>query len=150
MDILQNAVYWHWLLLGVVLIVLEMFAPGVLFLWMGLAAGVVGLVLLLVPELSWEAQWLLFGALSIVSVIAARALLKRDQAQTDQPTLNRRGEQYVGRTFTLSEPIVNGNGKIRVDDSTWKVHGDDCAAGTQVRVSGVDGAVLRVELISLG
>jgi hypothetical protein len=39
--------------------------------------------------------------------------------ESDQPKLNRRGEQYVGRTFTLEEPIVNGHGKIRVDDSTW-------------------------------
>lgn len=65
--------------------------------------------------------------------------------ESDQPNLNRRGQQYIGRTFTLSEPIVNGLGKITVDDSTWKIHGKDCAEGTRVTVTGVDGVILKVE-----
>ena len=69
----------------------------------------------------------------------------RHPTETDQPRLNRRGEQYIGRTFTLDEPIVNGLGKIRVDDSTWKIEGGDCAAGTRITVVGVDGVVLKVE-----
>ena len=64
---------------------------------------------------------------------------------SDQPNLNRRGQQYVGRTFTLDEPIVNGLGKIHVDDSTWKIEGNDCPAGTKVKVTGVDGVILKVE-----
>ena len=71
--------------------------------------------------------------------------LKRHPTETDQPRLNRRGEQYLGRVFTLEHPVVNGLGKIRVDDSTWKISGPDCSEGTQVRVVGVDGVVLRVE-----
>jgi len=58
-----------------------------------------------------------------------------------------RGEQYVNRTFTLEEPVVNGQGKIKVDDSTWKIEGADCESGTKVRVTGVDGVVLKVEHI---
>ncbi|MCG8379509.1 MAG: NfeD family protein, partial [Proteobacteria bacterium] len=58
---------------------------------------------------------------------------------------NRRGEQYVGRIFTLEEPIVNGVGKVKVDDSTWKVMGVDMPAGTKVRVLSVDGTILNVE-----
>jgi len=50
--------------------------------------------------------------------------------------------------FTLEEPIVNRHGKIRVDDSTWKIEGDDCRPGTNVRVVGVDGVVLKVERAS--
>ena len=53
----------------------------------------------------------------------------------------------MGRTFTLDEPIVNGLGKVRVDDSTWKISGEDCAAGSKVRVVDVDGVVFRVEVI---
>ena len=67
---------------------------------------------------------------------------------TDQPALNRRGEQYIGRTLTLDEPIVNGQGKIRVDDTTWKVEGDDMPAGTRVTVIGVDSVVLKVAPIA--
>ncbi len=145
MEWLESASYWHWWVLGVVLVILEVFSPAAFFLWMGVAAGVVGLVLLAVPDLSWQYQILLFSGFSIASIVLWRSVLKRHPTRTDQPMLNRRGEQYVGRVFTLEEPIVNGLGKIRVDDSTWKISGEDCAAGTRIRVVGVDGVVLVVE-----
>jgi len=84
----------------------------------------------------------------LVSVAIGRWLIKRYPIRTDEPRLNRRGEQYIGRVFTLEEPIVNRHGKIRVDDSTWKIEGDDCRPGTNVRVVGVDGVVLKVERAS--
>ena len=147
MEIFQTMVYWHWLVLGVALVVLEMFAPGVLFLWMGITAGVVGGILWAMPDLGWQTQWLLFAALSVVSIVLARLLISGMGEKTDDPILNRRGERYVGRVLTLEQPIVNGMGKIRVDDTTWKVSGADCVAGTRVRVSGTDGVVLKVELV---
>jgi len=145
MEWLENAVYWHWWALGLVLVILEAFSPGVFFIWMGVAAGAVGLVTLLIPDLGWEYQLLLFALVSVASVVLWRLLLDRHPTDTDQPRLNRRGEQYIGRAFTLDEPIVNGQGKIRVDDSTWKIEGEDCAAGSRVEVAGVDGVVLKVE-----
>jgi len=140
----EQLTYWHWWILGALLIILEVFAPGAFFLWLGIAAGVVGGLVLLMPNLSWEYQVLSFSVLSVVSIIIWRKYFRQTAADTDQPALNRRGEQYVGRLFTLQEPIVNGNGKIRVDDSTWKIEGKDCAAGTRVKVTGVDGTILRV------
>jgi len=140
----DSIVFWHWLILALALGVLEMFAPGVLFLWLGIAAGITGLALLASPEMSWEIQFLIFAGLSFCSVLVGRAWLRRRPIETDHPTLNRRGEQYVGRRFTLDEPIVNGVGKLRVDDTTWKIMGDDLPAGSQVTVTGVDGTVLVV------
>lgn len=136
--------YWHWWIIGVILIVLEIFAPGAFFLWMGIAAAVVGVVLLVAPDMGWEYQFMIFAIFSIVSIALWKRYAKTSTEASDHPTLNRRGEQYVGRTFTLDEPIVNGLGKIRVDDSTWKISGEDCAAGTQVRVTGIDGTILQV------
>ena len=95
--------------------------------------------------LEWQGQFLIFAVLSVASIVGWRIYLKRHPTETEQPTLNRRGEQYVGRTFTLGEPVVNGTGKISVDDSTWKVEGDDMPAGTQIRVTGVEGTVFRIE-----
>ncbi len=145
MDWLQEASYWHWWVLGVLLVILEIISPAIFFLWMGVSAGVVGLLVLLLPDIGWEIQVILFSAFSVASVALWRYYLKSHPTESDQPKLNRRGEQYVGRAFTLSEPIVNGFGKIRVDDTTWKITGDDCPVGTQVRVIGVDGVVFRVE-----
>ncbi|MEN8180223.1 MAG: NfeD family protein [Pseudomonadota bacterium] len=148
MDLLNNLDFWHWFVLAVVLVILEVFSPGVFFIWMGLAAGIVGLVLLAVPDLDWQYQLLIFALFSVTDILAARLILQRRPIKTDQPHLNRRGEQYSGRVFTLEEPIINGEGKIRVDDSTWKIHGADCPVGAQVRVTGVDGVVLQISVES--
>lgn len=137
--------HWLWWAIGLGLIIIEMAAPGVYFLWLGIAAGIVGFLVLAMPDLSWQAQVFTFAILSIASVGVGRWLVKRYPIHTDEPRLNRRGEQYVGRVFTLEQPIVNRQGKIRVDDSTWKIEGADCPTGTNVRVIGVDGVVLKVE-----
>lgn len=147
MAVLQYIEYWHWLVLGLLLAILEVFSPGVFFLWIGIGAGLTGLMVWLFPEIGWQWQLVVFAGLSVASIVVARNYLVRHPIESDQPALNRRGEQYVDRVFTLEQPIVNGSGKIRVDDSTWKVRGEDCAAGTRVRVCGVDGVVLLVEVL---
>ncbi|MEW8049977.1 MAG: NfeD family protein, partial [Candidatus Thiodiazotropha sp.] len=129
------------------LMILEVFSPGAFLLWLGLAAGTVGLLLLLIPDITWQIQILLFALLSVAIIVLVRAFLQRRPIETDQPHLNRRGEQYLDRTFTLQEPIVNGEGRIHVDDTTWKITGEDCPAGTRIRISGVQGVVLQVSLV---
>ena len=141
---LLEPIYWNWWLLGVVLMVIEATAPGFFFLWLGIAALLVGLILTVVPGLDWTYQVLLFSVLAIGSLLAWRMRLKRHPTPTADPLLNRRGHQYVGRTFTLAEAVVNGYGKIRVDDSTWKVQvAQDYPAGTRLRIIGVDGVLLQ-------
>ena len=142
---MEQLTYWHWWILALALLVLEVFAPGAVFLWMGVGAGIVGVILLLAPDLGWEYQLMIFAIFSVVSIAAWRMFIRKHPTETDKPSLNRRAEQYVGRVFTLSEPIVNGTGKIRVDDSSWKVSGVDCDANTRVKVVSVDGTILKVE-----
>jgi membrane protein implicated in regulation of membrane protease activity len=142
--IVEQLDYWHWWILAAVLIIFEVFAPGAFFLWLGIAAAAVGGLVYLSPSLAWEYQVLLFSVLSVVSIVIWRKFFRARPGDTYQPALNRRGEQYIGRTFTLKDPIVDGIGKIRVDDSSWKIRGDNCAVGTQVEVTGVDGTILEV------
>ena len=143
---LEGLAFWHWLVLGVALATIEVFAPGAFFLWLGISAGIVGSVLWVFPGISWELQLLFFAILSIVSVVVARRYLTAHPLETDLPNLNRRGQQYVGRIFTLTEPVINGRGKIQVDDSTWKITCEDCEAGTKVIIDGVDGVVLSAAI----
>ena len=146
MELLPQIEFWHWWTAAFVFLIIEVFAPGIVFLWLAIAAGLVGFLLLALPETSWQIQLLVWAVLSVVAVFAGRAYLKRRPIESDQPALNRRGEQYVGRTFTLEEPIVNGLGKIRVDDSTWKIEGDnDLPSGTKIKVTAADGTILKVE-----
>ncbi|MEQ9639209.1 MAG: NfeD family protein [Alphaproteobacteria bacterium] len=142
--------HWTWWIAGIVLVILEVFAPGAVFLWLGVAAGVVGVVLLIWPSLGWEFQFLIFAVLSVAAIAVFRFWLRKNPIETDRPQLNRRGSQYIGRVFTLAEPIRDGRGRLHVDDTMWKIEGNDVAAGTQIRVTGVDGVVLKVEPAAAG
>jgi len=144
---LEQLDYWHWWVFGIVLIILELFAPGAFFLWMGIAAGIVGIVLLVISDMGWQYQFMGFGIISVVSIVLWRIYLNKHPIPTDRPKLNMRGEQYVGRVFTLSDPVVNGVGKLKVDDTMWKIEGKDCETGSKVKVTSTDGAVLLVEMV---
>ncbi len=145
MEWLNNILYWHWLIAGVLLIILEMLAPGAYFLWMGVAAFIVGGALYFIPSMIWLVQIVIFGVISVVSLVLYKRYQRNNDEPSDQPVLNRRGEQYIGRVFNLEEPIINGIGKVKVDDSTWKVAGADYPVGTKVRVVSVDGTTFKVE-----
>ncbi len=145
-QFLEGLEFWHWLVLGVALGIVEAFAPGAFFLWLGIAAGIVGVALWIIPGLDWEYQLLAFAILSVASAVMARRYLSAHPLESDEPNLNLRGHQYVGRTFTLEEPVINGQGKIQVDDSTWKITCDDCDSGTQITIDGVDGVVLQATI----
>jgi len=145
MGLFEHVVFWHWWILAGVLLILELTSPVFFFLWIGIAAAAVGLLLLVFPSLSIELQLVLFGVLSIVAVLAWRKYRESHPPASDQPLLNQRGRQYKDRIFTLEHAIINGVGKVEVDDSTWRVKGPDLPAGTRVRVTGVDGVVFIVE-----
>lgn len=136
---------WGWMALGLGLIAIEvMIFPGGFPLWIGLAALVMAGVTTLV-SLNWEGELVLFGLLAIAASIGAwRLNYRRDRADAADG-LHDRVEALVGRSYTLDEAIASGIGRIRVDDTTWRVAGPDLPAGSKVRVVGVDGATLRVE-----
>ena len=147
MEWINDIIYWHWLILAVALIILEILIPGAYFLWMGVSAVVVGGAMFVFPQMPILVQVLIFAALSVTAVVMYKSFQKKNPVVTDEPALNRRGEQYIGRSFTLTEPIVNGTGKVKVDDSTWKVTGADMQAGASVRVVDVDGTIFKVEAV---
>lgn len=141
----MDIVYWHWWVLGFGLLLIEMFLPtGFALIWIGGGALIVGLLAWLIPALSWQAEMVLFGVLSIASFLVWKKF-HAPPPENSEPTLNRRGYSYVGRNFTLTVPIVNGVGKLSVDDSQWRISGADAPAGTLVRVVDVDGSTLKVE-----
>ena len=145
MEWINDIIYWHWLILAIVLIILEILIPGAYFLWMGISAIFVGGLMYIFPEMAFLVQILIFAILSVITVMMYRSYRKKNPLVTDEPALNRRGEKYIGQSFTLKEPIINGVGKIKVDDSTWKIKGFDIDAGETVRVVAVEGTTLIVE-----
>jgi membrane protein implicated in regulation of membrane protease activity len=145
MEYLEQLTFWHWLIFGVLLVGLEMLAPGVVFMWMGIAAGLTGAILVVAPNLSWEYQFLIFALFSVVSIVLGKKFVSGRPEETDQPGLNRRGARYIGRQFILSESITDGEGKLIIDDTIWRITGDDMPKGTEIRVLSMDGTSLKVE-----
>ncbi len=135
---------WNWLILAAVLFVLELLAPGVFLIWFGVAAAIVGIIAF-ATDLAWQGQVLLFVLLALVLVVLARTYLRERGLATENPLLNKRAQQLVGRTFELAVPIVNGRGKVRVGDSLWKVEGPDLPQGEKVKVVAAKGTRLVVE-----
>ena len=135
---------WNWLIFGIILMALEVAAPGVFLFWLGLAALLVGL-LSFVLHPSWQAELLMFAVFALAAVPVWRRLARANGAGRDaKPFLNRRADALVGRVFTLEKPIVDGTGTVRVDDTIWRVAGPDAPAGSRVRVVRADGANLTV------
>ncbi len=142
-DLLSRLGIWNWLIIGVVLMGIETFAPGVFMLWLGLAALIVG-VLSFGIVWSWQIQVLVFALLSIAMVPLWRNFSGRNARPTDKPFLNKRAEGLVGRVFTLEKPIVDGIGTVKIDDTVWRVSGPDALAGSRVKIVSADGASLQV------
>ena len=138
---------WNWVAIGLVLLVLEIAIPGVFLLWFGMAAIVVGALSIMFHNAGfwpWEAQIVVFLMLSLVLAWYGKRMMDKGDV-TDQPLRNKRSEQLIGRTATLGEPIKEGYGRIRLDDSQWRVKGPDLPAGSRVKISGIDGGDLVVE-----
>jgi hypothetical protein len=135
---------WNWLIFGVVLMALELMAPGVFLFWLGLAALLVGLVSFAFTP-SWQVQILMFAVFAAAAVPLWRRLARSNAtANANSPFLNKRADALVGRVFTLEKPIVDGAGTVRIDDTVWRVAGPDAPAGSRVRIVQADGARLTV------
>jgi len=145
MDFFDQIVFWHWWIVAGILLIIELTVPTFFFMWMGIAAALVGLMLLVIPGMPLELQLVMFVVLSLITTIMWRRYREKNRPVSDHPLLNQRGQQYVGRVFTLDKAIVNGTGKVRVDDSTWRVKGLDMPVGEKVEVVGVEGVVLVVK-----
>ncbi|HVZ14084.1 MAG TPA: NfeD family protein, partial [Bauldia sp.] len=135
---------WAWVVAGLILLGLEILAPGNVLVWFGIAAILTGLFEL-VADLGWQVNFLLFAILSIILVIVGRRYFARRGSISEQPFLNQRANALVGQRHVLAEPLVGGQGRIRIDDTMWRITGPDLPSGTKVRVTRADGALLTVE-----
>ena len=139
--------FWQWWVFAVILLILEVLLPGTVFLWMAVAAAVIGVLVFLMPSLSIPLAWTLFALFSVSSLLAWLSMRKKRPTQSPSQ-LNKRGQEYVGRVFTLTEPIANGRGKIKIGDTLWTVEGDECPAGGRIEILAIDSGILKSRCIS--
>lgn len=134
----------HWFALGLILFAAE--ALGAAGFLLGAAAGalVLGLLTLVIPELSLAGQ---FGIYGVVSITATFLYLKvfRDEQDQRPDQLNHRAATLVGHEFDLVEALPQGESRLQIGDTFWKVRTDTSfAAGTRVKVVAADAMSLLV------
>lgn len=143
METLQ---FWHWLIIGVVFLVLEVFAPGAIFMWFGFSGLLTGLVLWLAPDLPFGSQILLFSVASVLSILGWKLFHKsRPEPESPDPELNHRLSSFIGQEYVLKTPIEGGRGRLHVGDGAWTIKGPDLPAGSKVRITAVKGIQFIVE-----
>lgn len=136
---------YSWWAVALALLAAETLIPGASLLWFGIAAFFVGIVVYFLPDLPLLGQIAIFGLISVASVGVYWKWFRSNERPSDQPLLNRKADQLVGRDYVLDEPIALGRGKLRIGDALWSVEGPDLPAGTRVRVCKTDGLTLTVE-----
>lgn len=136
---------WTWIIAGLVLMGVELLAPGLFFIWLGLAALATGLVVA-VSGLGWAAASMLFTGFALASVLGGRALMRRKGSEPEASgTLNALSRNLIGKTVHLDQAIENGKGRVRIGDTVWQAIGEDAAAGAKVTIVRLEGSSLVVE-----
>ena len=135
---------WLWLIGGVLLLILEVIAPGFFLVFLGAAAIATGLFTVLF-DLGTAAQLALFALYSVIAVLVGRRFYANRTADSADPLLNDRGGRLVGKVVTVVEQVDDHGGRVRVGDSEWSARGGPAEVGERVRITGVDGNCLTVE-----
>ncbi|MDQ4419730.1 NfeD family protein [Sphingobium sp. DEHP117] len=135
---------WWWLALAVLLAIAEIITPGVFLIFVAGAAAITG-VLAMIVTIPPAVQFVIFAGLSLACVALGRRWYAGHADETQDPLLNDRAARLIGRTVTVVEPIVNGEGRVRVDDGTWSAAGPDAVVGTRLTIVAVNGPRLTVD-----
>lgn len=144
-DWFNTLTQWHWLILGVLLLILEMLGASGFLIGLAVASlALAGAVALGVVE-SWSYQLLLFALLGIAFTILYWRVFRTFNSQTDEPLLNDRAAQLIGRKFVLEQNLENGQGRVQVGDTLWKAEAETTlTAGTKVEIYASEGMVIKI------
>ena len=127
--------FWHWIILAIVLIAGEALGATGFLLGAVMAALEVALITYIWPDMSWQKQLSLFAVLALLCSVWFWYRFKSFNQGTDQPKLNDRAAQLIGREFALTQEMTGGQGKMQVGDTLWRVESEtNLPAGTQVKV----------------
>jgi membrane protein implicated in regulation of membrane protease activity len=111
--------------------------------WLGVGAGITGLLMLLNPDGLWRWQFLLVVIVVLLAPFFADLFTSLKKVFTEYP-----GKQLIGQVITLEQPLVDGTGSIRLDNLEWQLAGTDCPAGTQARVIAINDRILYITPLS--
>lgn len=145
-----DATHWQWWAVATVLLASEVLLPTFFLLWPGLAAIITGMVVYLSPDMDWRYQIIFFTVVAVVTTLLGRRYFSPNSTPTDTPDLNERDVSLKGRKMTLKTDMVDGRGRVDLDDGSWIAvyqEGETLKKGSRVEIVGVDGASILVKPI---
>lgn len=142
--------YIEWGILGLFLVLMELFMPGVFLVWFGLAGLCVslGVYWFFIPEvITWQLFW--FSIFSCISTCLGlwlyRMIEKKFKKESEYVNLNDLASQYIGKVVTLTQDVVDGKSKVSVGDTVWIARvNEDLLAGDKVVITGVEKGVILI------
>lgn len=139
--------WWHWVVLGLGLIVLEMLAPAFFLIWFGLGALLTALLVALWP-LGFTGQWAIWA---VASAIMAGGWMKYFR-NPDRTRAGQAKEGALGLVGLVTRPVDDlSQGEILfqrpvLGADRWPVVADQpIPAGVKARVVDVLGQTLKIE-----
>ncbi|MGL4830687.1 MAG: NfeD family protein [Vibrio sp.] len=147
-ELISQLNFWHWLTFGLILLAAELLGTAGYFLWLGLSALLVGVLLTVMP-MGWQLQWLAFASFSLLTTwLWWRRQFNQDKKQDAERNLNQKDKQLIGRIIQIMEETPAGEFQVSLGDTRWTARCDqDLARGCRVSVIAVDGIILVVKPI---
>lgn len=145
---LDGASPWWWIALAVAIAAAEMLTFTYYLIWIALAALATGLVMMVGPTISGQAQLMWFAGLALGLTIAGHFALRLHRARPGgTPGLNRRAERVIGRTGVALDDFSNDEGVVVVDDVRWhaRLAGGAARKGDPLTVIDAEGMRLICE-----
>lgn len=147
MEILTGGiVWWHWLVLAVILIGIEMSVGTFDSLWVAVGAILTMLLSLIVPD--WRVQLVFFALVSVGLVLISRTYLTRFREDNpDDSTLNKRMDRLIGTQGIAVSDFQAGRGRVKIGDTEWSAESDTAIkSGDSVAVEATTGNAVKVKL----
>ena len=142
MEILfDNLNFMHWLVLGLALIILELFLWTTFLLWVGASAITVSIVFYLIPDVGGFTKVFTFLAISVAATYLSK---KYYPIKTVDDELNEKAKTYIGKECKVSS-MEDGVIKVQIGKSLWFAEGTDLSVGQTVKIVGVEASTFIVE-----
>jgi len=150
----MNLLWWHWLIVGLLLIGLELFVPSFTIIWFGLGAVLVGIVMALYPAFPLSAQLLTWTVVSAALTFAWFRFFNPRSSKTFAGSSKGAVVGETGLVIRAADPYDKGRVKFQLPllgADEWPCLADEpLAVGDRVRVVDVEGHALKVEKIVKG
>jgi membrane protein implicated in regulation of membrane protease activity len=143
-----NLLWWHWMVLGIVLVLLELAVPAFFLVWFGVGALIVGFAVLAVPGLSFAWQVLVWIACSVLFIWLWFKVFKPGFHKTRAGMSKGALIGEIGLVIRDIRPFEKGQVRFQkpvLGDEVWESLADEeIKAGERVRVLDVEGNILKV------